>query len=93
MGLHSSEQVEVTLVAYSARCLLAPYLWGLRVLVVGREAAQLSLELLLAVLGGGGLFVLLVSNFRISNLDPFLFSNFLFIVGDSVLGPSACAGT
>ena len=28
VGLHSSEQVEVTLVAYSARCLLAPYSWG-----------------------------------------------------------------
>ena len=64
--LPSSEQVEVTLVAYSARCLLAPNFWGLRVLLVGREAAQLSLELLLAVLsGGGGLFVLLVSYFRI----------------------------
>ena len=33
VGLHSSEQVEVTLVAYySARCLLAYYFWGLRVL-------------------------------------------------------------
>ena len=64
--LPSSEQVEVTLVAYSSRCLLAPYFWGLRVLLVGREAAYPSLELLLAVLsGGGGLFVLLVSNFRI----------------------------
>ena len=32
VGLHSSERVEVTLVAYySARCLLAPYFWGLRV--------------------------------------------------------------
>ena len=51
VGLHSSEQV-VTLVAYSARCLLAPNFWGLRVLLVGREAAQLSLWLLLAVLGG-----------------------------------------
>ena len=26
-------------------------------------------------------------------LDPFLFSNFLFLGDDSVLGPSACAGT
>ena len=49
VGLHSSE--EVTLVAYSARCLLAPYFWGLRVLLVEREAARLSLWLLLAVLG------------------------------------------
>ena len=55
--LPSSEQVEVTLVAYSARCLLAPYFWGLRVLLVGREAAQLSLELLLlAVVVGVSLF-------------------------------------
>ena len=43
VGLHSSEQVEVTLVAYySARCLLAPYFWGLRVLLAEREAARLS---------------------------------------------------
>ena len=64
VGLHSSE--EVTLVAYSARCLLAPYFWGLRVLLVGREAAQLSLGLLLAVLGGAGcLFVLLVRHLLI----------------------------
>ena len=40
VGLHSSE--EVTLVAYSARCLLAPYFWGLRVLLAEREAARLS---------------------------------------------------
>ena len=52
VGLHSSEQVEVTLVAYySARCLLALYFWGLRVLLVERKAARLSLRLLLAVLG------------------------------------------
>ena len=42
VGLHSSEQVEVTLVVYSARCLLAPYFWGLRVLLAEREAARLS---------------------------------------------------
>ena len=41
--LPSSEQVGMTLVASSARCILAPYFWGLRVLLVGREAAQLSL--------------------------------------------------
>ena len=52
VGLHSSEQVEVTLVAYySACCLLALYFWGLRVLLVEREAARLSLRLLMAVLG------------------------------------------
>jgi len=57
--LPSSEQAEVTSVAYSTRSLLVPYFWGLRVFLVGREAAQLSLGLLLAVLvGAGGLLSL-----------------------------------
>ena len=63
--MHSSEQVEVALVAYLTRCLLTPYFWleG----VVGGEggcSTLSSLGLLLAVLGGaGGLFDLLVGNF------------------------------
>ena len=85
--LPSSEQVEVTSVAYSTRCLLAPYFWGLRVLLLGREAAQLSLGLLLAVLvGAGGLLSLCSSGKKFLNLDPSLFSNFLFLGGDSVWG-------
>ena len=57
-----------------------------------RKAAQLSLRLLLAVLGGAeGLCVLLVSIFLFH--DPSLFSNFLFLGGDSVWGPCVCADT
>ena len=61
VGLHSSE--EVTLVAYSARCLLAPYFWGLRVLLAEREAARLSgAQAGCRRLGGaGGLYVLPLS--------------------------------
>ena len=64
VGLHSSERVEVTLVAYySARCLLAPCFWGLRVLLAEREAARLSgAQAGCRRLGGaGGLYVLPLS--------------------------------
>ena len=72
VGLHSSEQVKVTLVAYySARCLLAPYFWGLRVLLAEREAARLSgASAGYPRLGGaGGLFVLPLSKFCILTLS------------------------
>ena len=61
VDLHSSE--EVTLVVYSARCLLAPYFWGLRVLLAEREAARLSgAQAGCRRLGGaGGLYVLPLS--------------------------------
>ena len=74
VGLHCSEQVEVTLVAYySARCLLAPYFWGLRVLLSEWEAARLSASTGYPLLGGaGGLFVLLLSKFCILILSYFL---------------------
>ena len=74
VGLHSSERVEVTLVAYySARCLLAPYFWGLRVLLAEWEAARLSASTGCPRLGGaGGLFVLLLSKFCILILSYFL---------------------
>ena len=74
VGLHSSEQVEVTLVAYySARCLLAPYFRGLRVLLAEWEAARLSASIGCPRLGGvGGLFVLLLSKFCILILSYFL---------------------
>ena len=78
VGLHSSERVEVTLVAYySARCLLAPYFWGLRVLLAEWEAARLSASTGCPRLGGaGGLFVLLLSKFCILILS--YFSTFYF---------------
>ena len=74
VGLHSSERVEVTLVAYySARCLLAPCFWGLRVLLAEWEAARLSASTGCPRLGGaGGLFVLLLSKFCILILSYFL---------------------
>ena len=51
--MHSSE-VEVTLVAHTARCPLLPYFWALVRLLGWREAAQLPLLRLLAVLWGAG---------------------------------------
>ena len=74
VGLHSPKRVEVTLVAYySARCLLAPYFWGLRVLLAEWEAARLSASTGCPWLGGaGGLFVLLLSKFCILILSYFL---------------------
>ena len=62
VGLHSSERVEVV-AYYSARCLLAPYFWGLRVLLAEREAARLSgAQAGCRRLGGaGGLYVLPLS--------------------------------
>ena len=65
----------------AACCLLAPYFWGLRVLLVEREAAQLSLRLLLAVLSGAwGLVVLLLSKFCIMILPYFLSFYFLVVI-------------
>ena len=65
----------------AACCLLAPYFWGLRVLLVERVAAQLTLRLLLAVLSGAwGLVVLLLSKFCIMILPYFLSFYFLVVI-------------
>ena len=57
----------------AACCLLAPYFWGLRVLLAEWEAARLSASTGCPRLGGaGGLFVLLLSKFCILILSYFL---------------------
>ena len=87
--MHSSEQVEVALVAYLTRCLLTPYFWPEG--VVGGEGGCSTLS----VASTGcprwcwGPLCSFCKYFLY--LDPSLFANFLFWSGNSVWGPSALA--